>query len=875
MPAERWQTGIHDFFQSIGETDEELIRKFISSALLHSNKKDEAAPASENSEKAEEQSFPDVLPILPLRGLVVYPNTAVPLTVGQPRSVRLVDDVVGGDKLVGLVAALDPEKETPGPEDLYRIGTIATVHRLLRAPDGTVRLLVQGIKRFRLGEFVAEEPYLKAHIHLDPEVEDNTIEAAALARNARDQFQQITQMIPSFPEELSASIASLEEPLQTAYTIANFQRMDLKDAQQILEINSVYDKLKKLIGLLVREAEVLQIGQKIQNEARGEIEKVQREYFLREQMKAIQRELGDKDEQSVEVEEFRKKIEEAKMPEEAHKQAKRELERLSRLPTAAAEYGVIRTYLDWLVTLPWSKATVDNLDIAHAREILNKDHYGLEDVKDRILEFLAIRKLRIDRKDEEKKASEDMIRHEREGVILCFVGPPGVGKTSLGQSIARAMERKFIRASLGGVRDEAEIRGHRRTYIGSMPGRILQSLRRIDTKNPIFMLDEVDKLTYDFHGDPASALLEVLDPEQNGEFRDNYLEVAYDLSQVFFIATANTLETIPGPLRDRMEIIFLSGYTENEKLAIARGYLIPRQIRENSLHEDEVAFTDDALKMIIRQYTREAGVRNLERKIGAVCRKVGTKIAEDGSKKFEVTPELLEEYLDHPIFFGPEELNKRTSIPGVVPGLAWTSFGGDVLFVESTAMPGGRGFQVTGSIGNVMQESARAALSYVRSRAHTFGIHDEFFNKFDIHMHIPSGAQPKDGPSAGVTMATSLVSLISGRKAKSHIGMTGEISLRGQVLAIGGVKEKVLAAHRNGLSTVILPKRNEQDIDDVPDEIRKSMKFIFAESVDDVINAALEKAKPEKKSTKKPIKEKSKSTKAKKNGKSKSNARRG
>lgn len=876
MPAERWQNGIHEFFQAIGETDDELIKTFMSSMLSNAPKNDNsvASPAPQTDEKNEGQKFPDVLPILPLRGLVVYPNTAVPLTVGQARSIKLVDDVVGGDKLVGLVAALNPEQETPGPNELYQIGTIATVHRLLRAPDGTVRLLVQGMDRFRLGEFVQEEPYLKAHIHLIPETQETDIETSALARNARDQFQQITQMIPSFPDELAGSITSLEDPLQTAYTIANFQRIALKDAQEILELDSVYEKLKKLIGLLVREAEVLQIGQKIQNEARGEIEKVQREYFLREQMKAIQRELGDADEQAVETEEFRKKIEDAKMPEEAHKQAKRELDRLSRLPTAAAEYGVIRTYLDWLVTLPWSKSTADNLDIAHAREILNKDHFGLEDVKDRILEFLAIRKLRIDRKDDQKEPSDDFIRREREGVILCFVGPPGVGKTSLGQSIARAMERKFIRASLGGVRDEAEIRGHRRTYIGAMPGRILQSLRRVDSKNPVFMLDEVDKLTYDYHGDPASALLEVLDPEQNSEFRDNYLEVSYDLSQVFFITTANTLETIPGPLRDRMEMIFLSGYTENEKMAIARGYLIPRQIRENSLREGEVSFNDDALKMIVRQYTREAGVRNLERKIGAVCRKVGTKIAESKGEKFEITPKLVEEYLDHPIYFGPEELNKRTSIPGVVPGLAWTSFGGDILFIEATAMPGGRGFQVTGSIGNVMQESARAAMSYVRSRAASLNIPAEFFDKFDVHMHIPAGAQPKDGPSAGVTMATSLVSLISGRKVKPQVGMTGEITLRGQVLAIGGVKEKVLAAHRNGLTTVILPKRNEQDIDDVPDEIRNTMKFIFAESVDDVINAALEKAKPQKKQVKSLIKKKSKQTKAKKNVKAKDTARR-
>ncbi|WKZ37985.1 MAG: endopeptidase La [Anaerolineales bacterium] len=873
MPAQRWHSGIHEFFQTVGETDDELMNTFMSSVFSQFQRKDDASSSPRDVDKDGEQKFPDVLPILPLRGVVVYPNTAVPLTVGQARSIKLVDDVVSGDKLVGLVAALNPEQETPGPKELYQVGTIATVHRLLRAPDGTVRLLVQGMQRFRLGEFVAEEPYLKAHIHLVPESDETNIETDALARNARDQFQQITQMIPSFPDELVGSITSLEDPLQTAYTIANFQRIELKDAQEILELDSVYDKLKKLIGLLVREAEVLQIGQKIQNEARGEIEKVQREYFLREQMKAIQRELGEKDGESEEAEEFRKKIEDAKMPEEALKQAKRELERLSRLPSASAEYGVIRTYLDWLVTLPWSKSTEDNLDIAHAREILNKDHYGLEDVKDRILEFLAIRKLRIDRKDDKKEESTDAIRREREGVILCFVGPPGVGKTSLGQSIARAMERKFIRASLGGVRDEAEIRGHRRTYIGAMPGRILQSLRRVDSKNPVFMLDEVDKLTNDFHGDPGSALLEVLDPEQNGEFRDNYLEVSYDLSQVFFITTANTLETIPRALRDRMEIIYLSGYTENEKLAIARGYLIPRQLRENSLREGEVAFTDDALKMIIRQYTREAGVRNLERKIGAVCRKVGTRIAEGSAEKFSITPKLVDEFLDHPTFFGPEELNKRTSIPGVVPGLAWTSFGGDVLFVESTAMPGGRGFQVTGSVGNIMQESARAALSYVRSRAVSLSIPHEFFDKHDVHMHIPSGAQPKDGPSAGVTMATSLVSLISGRKVRPQVGMTGEITLRGQVLAIGGVKEKVLAAHRNGLTTVILPKYNEQDIDDVPDEIRNTMKFIFAESVDDVINAALEKTKPGKKPVKTPAKKKTKTTKARKNVKRKNTAR--
>ncbi len=872
MPAQKWQSGLQNFLQMMGENEDELSNQFMNSFLSQFQKKEDGSNEAQSDGNNDRMSLPETLPILPLRGVVVYPNTAVPLTVGQARSIKLVDDVVAGDKLVGLVAALNPEQEMPGPNELYRVGTVATVHRLLRAPDGTVRLLVQGMERFRLGEFVQEEPYLKAKIIRALEVDEKNIETDALARNARDQFQAITQMIPSFPEELASSILSLEDPLQTVYTIANFQRIDLKDAQEILEIDSVYDKLKKLIGLLVREAEVLQIGQKIQNEARGEIEKVQRDYFLREQMKAIQRELGERDEQSEEVDEFRKKIDEAKMPEEADKQARRELDRLSRLPTAAAEYGVIRTYLDTLVSLPWSAGTEDNLDITHARQVLNQDHYGLEDVKDRILEFLAIRKLRLDRANDKKEESTDQIRREREGVILCFVGPPGVGKTSLGQSIARAMGRKFIRASLGGVRDEAEIRGHRRTYIGAMPGRILQSLRRIGSKNPVFMLDEVDKLTNDFHGDPSSALLEVLDPEQNGEFRDNYLEVAYDLSQVFFIATANTLEYIPGPLRDRMEIIYLSGYTESEKTQIARGYLIPRQIRENSLRKTEIAFNDEALKMIIRQYTREAGVRNLERKIGAVCRKVGMRIAEGKKKKYNINPKLVEEFLDNPIFLGPEELNKRTSIPGVVPGLAWTSFGGDILLVEATSMPGGRGFQITGSIGNVMQESARAALSYVRSRSNSFGISHEYFDKHDIHMHVPSGAQPKDGPSAGVTMATSLVSLVTGRKVSPQIGMTGEITLRGQVLPIGGVKEKVLAAHRSGLGTVILPKQNEKDLDDVPEEIRKTMKFVFADTVEDVINAALEKPKVKKKATKKETKPLKK--KATKNAKTNSAPRR-
>lgn len=844
MSASRWYTGsleTLDWLQEIDFLPDDLFLPSIVTRIQKKSESDEAE-AAESRPEDDLIKYPDVLPILPLRGVVVYPQTAVPLTIGQPRSIRLVDDVsVTADKLIGLMAARDPDLEEPGPADLYPVGTIAVVHRLFRAPDNTIRLLVQGLMRFRLVDFVETEPYLKARVEIAPEQVETGLEVEALARSARDQFEQISGLTPSMPRELVTSIASLDDPLQTVYTIANFQRIEMSDAQMLLDLDSTRAKLEKLVDLLVRETEVLSLGAKIQNEARSEIEKVQREYFLREQMKAIQKELGDKDEQSIEVEEFRKKIEAAGLPEEAEKQARREVDRLARLPTAAAEYGVIRTYLDWLVSLPWSQSTTDNLDIAHARKTLDQDHYGLKDIKERILEFLAVRKLRLERSDEQAEPSKDLIRREREGVILCFVGPPGVGKTSLGQSIARAMGRKFIRISLGGVRDEAEVRGHRRTYIGAMPGRILQALRRVESRNPVFMLDEVDKLTFDFHGDPASALLEVLDPEQNVEFRDNYLEVAYDLSQVFFITTANQLETIPAPLLDRMEIIHLSGYTESEKIAIARGYLIPRQVRENGLRPAEVSLSREALKTIINQYTREAGVRNLERRIGAICRKIGTRIAEGKPGTAKITPRAVRELLGHPVYLETEEIDARTSIPGVVPGLAWTPFGGDILFIEATRMPGSKGFQVTGSVGNVMQESARAALSYVRAHAEELGFNKDFFETGDIHMHIPAGAQPKDGPSAGVTMATALVSLISGRSVKKGVGMTGEVTLRGQVLPVGGIKEKMLAAHRAGLETVILPKRNERDLEDLPAEIHKALTFVFAASVNDVLKAALEK----------------------------------
>jgi len=818
--------------------DDVVFKSIIPKIVAGDEQAQEETPAGD----AEQLShIPTELPILPLRGLVVYPQTAVPLTIGQPRSIRLVDEVVAGEeKLIGLIASRDPDLEAPEPGDLFTVGTVALVHRLFRAPDGTIRLVVQGLARFRVEEFIQLEPYLMARIELAPEVVESGAEIEALARSARDQFERISEMVASMPRELVVSVLSLEDPLQTIYTIANFQRMELSDAQKLLDIDSVSEKLHRLVNLLAREVEVLEIGQKIQNEARSEIEKVQREYFLREQLKAIQKELGEGDEQAAEVEEFRQKIQTAGMPDEAEKQARRELERLSHLPTAAAEYGVIRTYLDWLVTLPWSVETPDNLDIVHARNVLDQDHYGLQDIKERILEFLAVRKLRQERAGELAQPSQDEIRRVREGVILCFVGPPGVGKTSLGRSIARAMGRKFIRVSLGGMRDEAEIRGHRRTYIGAMPGRILQAIRRVESHNPVFMMDEVDKLVFDFHGDPASALLEVLDPEQNSEFRDHYLEVAFDLSQVMFVTTANSLETIPAPLRDRMEIITLAGYTEGEKIAIAMQYLIPRQIRENGLLPNEVVFSTPALEKIIRSYTREAGVRSLEREIGSVCRKVVTTIAESKAFAVEITPEKVHEYLGRQQYFATEEIAERTSLPGVVTGLAWTPVGGDILFIEATSMPGSKGFQITGSIGNVMQESARAALSFVRSRAESLGLDPDFFARSDIHMHIPAGAQPKDGPSAGVAMATALVSLVLGSPVRPDVGMTGEITLRGQVLPVGGIKEKVLAAHRSGLKTVILPVRNEADLEDLPDEVRQGMSFVFAESVDDVLKASLE-----------------------------------
>jgi len=788
---------------------------------------------------------PQTLAILPLRGVVVYPLTFQALNVGQPRSLRLVDEATVEKRMIGLVTSRDAEKEEPGPEDVYEVGVLATIQRMFKAPDGTVRLLVQGLERIRIEEWVASEPYLRANVSTPPDEVEDSLEVEALMRNAVDLLRRLVSLVSQLPDELLMAAMNISDPRQLVYFVATNIRMEVADAQAILEIDHVREKLLKLTTLMTKELEVLELGRKIQSEAQGEMEKMQRDYFLREQMKAIRKELGEADEQAAEIEEYRLKIAQAGMPEEAEKEAQRELGRLEKMPPQAAEYSVIKTYLDWLTSLPWQVATEDQLEIAHAREILDEDHYDLEEMKERILEFLAVRKLRAERRAD-REAGEgagapaaivDYIRREREGVILCFVGPPGTGKTSLSQSIARALGRKFIRMSLGGMRDEAEIRGHRRTYIGALPGRIIQGIKRVGTRNPVFVLDEVDKVGTDWRGDPSSALLEVLDPEQNRDFRDHYLDVPFDLSQVMFITTANQLAPIPEPLRDRMEILELDGYTEEEKVRIGQQYLMPRQIRENSLRPDEVAFSDDALRAIVRDYTREAGVRNLERQIGTVCRKVARGVAEGQGEAVQVEPDDLAKYLGNPRFyFEPAE---RTEVPGVATGLVVTPAGGDITFVEVTRMKGGNRLILTGKLGDVMKESAQAALSYVRSKAIDLGIEEQLLEESDVHIHVPAGAVPKDGPSAGVTMATALVSLLTNRPVRADLAMTGEITLRGQVLPVGGIKQKVLAAARVGLQTVILPERNRPDLDDLPEEVRSKVAFVFAQNVDEVIEAAL------------------------------------
>ena len=801
----------------------------------------------------------DDLPVLPLRGVVVYPMMWLPLPIGQKRSIRLVEDNLPSNRIIALVTSKDESVEEPKPDQIHLIGTAAQVHRVLKTPDGTIRLLVQGMERVRIMEFIQDEPYLRARMEVIPETIEDNLEMEALMRAVQELFRKLIDLEPQMPDELAVMALNVEDARQLAYLVAGSMRLKTEESQKLLEMDSVHDKLMRLTALLKKEVEVLELGRKIQSEAQGEMEKMQREFFLREQMKAIQKELGDEDEQATDIRELEERINAAGMAEEAEKEARRELDRMRRMPIQAAEYSVIKTYLDLMVSLPWQKTTVDSLDIPHARQVLDEDHYGLEDIKDRILEFLAVRKLRAERKDErdENEDVRDKIRREREGVVLCFVGPPGVGKTSLGISIARAMNRKFVRLALGGVRDEADIRGFRRTYIGSMPGRIIQSLRRVETRNPVFMLDEVDKLGRDFRGDPSSALLEVLDPEQNREFRDHYLDVPFDLSQTMFITTANVLDTIPPPLRDRMEIIDLSSYTDAEKIKIAQGYLIPRQIKENGLRSEEVKFTEAALHEVIQGYTREAGVRNLERSIGKICRKLAARVAAGRASE-----QTIIDLADVVVYLGKrevysEEIVERTEMAGVAIGLAWTATGGDIMFFEATKVPGEKGFTLTGQLGDVMKESAQAALSYVRNRAASLGIDPDFFKRSDIHLHIPAGAIPKDGPSAGITMATALASLLTGRPLRPYLGMTGEITLRGKVLPIGGIKEKVLAAARFGLKTIILPKRNEADLDDVPEAVRKEMKFILVDTVDEVLAAALEPLeeapKAEEENIKKPV----------------------
>lgn len=775
----------------------------------------------------KELSIPSELPILALRGAVIYPMTVMPLNVGQWRSIKLAHDVtISTSRFIGIVAVKNNTFDEPSPVDIYTIGTASVIHRLIHLSDNSVQLIVRGIEKICIKEFTSVEPYFKARIELVSEQYTKNKQIEALMRNTIELLRHLISLTPHLSEDLLTLALNTNDPRQLVYLAAASFRLELKDAQELLELDKVEDKLIKLNMFLTREVEIIELGKKIQSQAQNELDKTERYFMLREQLKQIKKELGEEDEQVLEIREYENKITQAQMSEEAEKVAIHELNRMKTMPTSAAEYQVIKTYLDWFVELPWNKATEDNLDIDSARRILDEDHYDLKKVKERILEFLAVHKLRLERNDKSYAGS-----------ILCFIGPPGVGKTSLGQSIARALGRKFIRFSLGGVHDEGEIRGHRRTYIGALPGRIIQSIKRVESCNPVMILDEIDKVGADFRGDPSSALLEVLDPAQNKTFSDHYLDVDFDLSQVIFICTANQIDPIQPALRDRMEIITLPGYTDDEKLHIAINYLIPRQIKENGLIPEEIQFEHNAILLMSHDYTREAGVRNLEREIGAICRKVATLIAEKKVKSTTITQDKVIELLGKPKYYS--EIAERTTIPGVAIGLAVTVGGGDILFIEATKMPGAKVFTVTGQLGTVMKESAQAALSYVRAKAHQLGIKDKVFEKCDIHLHIPEGAIPKDGPSAGVTMATALASLMTNRLIKSDVGMTGEITLRGRVLPVGGIKEKVLAAHRAGLKTVILPKRNDKDLEDLPDKVHKEMKFIFAKNVSEVFDAAL------------------------------------
>jgi ATP-dependent Lon protease len=776
-----------------------------------------------------QRGLPAALPVLPLRETVTFPDTLVPLAVGQDRSVELINDVLGGDRQIVMVASRKPELELPGPEDLYDVGVAGVVARMIKVPDGTLRILVQGGPRVRIDDWLRTEPYLLARVSELPDVVQESTELLALVRNVQATFTNIVEQLPYLPEELQVAVANLDDPSALTHLIAGALRIKTEEKEELLEEPDVSKRLRSLSSILARELDVISVGAKIQSQVQSELSRTQREYFLREQMKAIQEELGETDEVQAEVNELREQLDRLTLPEEARRQAERELSRLERLPPAAAEHGVIRSYLEWILSLPWDKSTDDNLELEHAREVLDADHYDIEKVKDRILEFLAVRKL----------------RGGRDGInvssILCFVGPPGVGKTSLGRSIARSLGRKFERISVGGVRDEAEIRGHRRTYIGALPGTIIRALRDAGSNNPLFMIDEIDKMGADYRGDPASAMLEVLDPEQNDAFRDHYLDLPFDLSNVLFVTTANTLDTIPGPLLDRMELIQLAGYTEEEKLQIAKRYLVPRQIERNGLRKSQIAFGDPALRTIIRDYTREAGVRNLEREIGTVCRRIARQVAEGTLKrKLTITDARVRELLGKRRV--PGDALRRTEAPGVATGLAWTPVGGDVLFIEATAMPGTGKLTLTGQLGDVMKESAQAALSYVRAHVHELApeLEDAWFATHDLHLHVPAGATPKDGPSAGITMATALASLMSERRVRDDVAMTGEITLSGHVLPIGGLKEKALAAQRIGIRHVIAPSDNEADVDEIPEHLRKKLKFHFVEEIGEVLAVALE-----------------------------------
>jgi len=782
---------------------------------------------SEGVHDIDLNDIPTEIGILPLRDTLLFPQAILPLAVARESSVALVNDAVKERKVIGVVTQRDPSVDDPAESDLYGMGTLTHIHKMFRFPDGSLRLVVQGIQRFRILQVTQYRPFLKAQVELIREdvPAAQEIEVRALAQSALGFFQRVVELSPTLSDELANLAANIQEPRQLADFVAgSLPTLNTAQKQEFLETVDVHARLERVNKVLVKDLEVLEVGSKIQSQVKSELQKNQREYYLREQMKAIQKELGDNDDQQRETSELREKIEAAGMSEEAKKEALRELERLSRMSPAAAEYTVTRTYLDWVVSLPWNKRSEGEIDLVKAKEVLDHDHYDLEKVKDRILEYLAVRKMKPDIK----------------GPILCFVGPPGVGKTSLGKSIATALGRKFHRLSLGGMRDEAEIRGHRRTYIGALPGQIIQGLRRAESKNPVIILDEVDKIGADFRGDPSSALLEVLDPEQNNSFKDHYIDLPFDLSEVLFITTANILDTVPPALKDRMEVIRLAGYTEEDKLHIARRHIIPKQLENHGLTAEQVAFGDEALVKLIREYTREAGLRNLEREVASIIRKVARKKAEGLTDTVAVTPERVEEFLGAPYFMRDEEMDERSQIPGVATGLSWTAAGGEVLYIEASQMFGKKGLTLTGQLGDVMKESAQTALSWVRAHARQLGIEESFFERVDLHLHVPEGAIPKDGPSAGVTLVTAIVSLLTGRPVRPRVAMTGEMTLSGRVLPVGGIKEKVLAAHRLGVKEVLLPKRNEKAVkEDIPDNVRGDLKLVLVSSIEEVLETAL------------------------------------